>query len=132
MLKQDYLMRTIHELVRTLLKLLFQMDEDRCEETLEDEDKKRYALLKKKIDGGDINGAENELLDSLDPSRMADLKLALLFYEGLNQKEDIFLQASDYSRDEVEEGIAAVMRMFGYDSLVGTLMPEAEGEDSPW
>lgn len=132
MLKQDYLMRTIHELVRTLLKLLFQMDEDRCEETLEEEDKKRYALLKKKIDGGDINGAENELLDSLDPSRMADLKLALLFYERLNQKEDIFLQASDYSREEVEEGIAAVMRMFGYDSLVGTLMPEAEGEDSPW
>lgn len=132
MLKQDYMMRTIHELVRTLLKLLFQADEDRCEDMLEQEDKQRYQQLMKKINDGDINGAENELLDGLDPGRIEDLRLALLFYERLNQKEDTFLQENDYSRDEVEEGIAAVMRTYGYDSLIGTLMTETEEEDTQW
>ena len=46
--------------------------------------------------------------------------LALLFYEGLNQKEDDFLTEHGYSRQEIREGIVSAAGLYGYGSMAET------------
>lgn len=41
------------------------------------------------------------------------LELALAFYSRLNQFDDAYLEAHNYSRQEIEEGLHAVTKLFG-------------------
>ena len=65
MFEQDYIMRLIKEMVRTLLKLLFHIDTDSQTEELlkEREEKETLNALLELVDGGEINEAENRLYD---------------------------------------------------------------------
>ena len=53
---------------------------------------------------------------------MVNLKVALAFYDLLNSKSNDFLEEHDYSREEVEEGIQRVMKLYGYGELAETLL----------
>ena len=62
MVKQDYLMRLIHEMVRTIMKLIFNIDEKTVD--IEQELKETsdlYGRLLKLADEGKINEAEKLL-----------------------------------------------------------------------
>ena len=84
--EKDYIMRLIHELIRTLMKLLCGVDLDRREEDVLPATRKgRYLSFRQMIDDGDINEAENLLQEGLDIHDKADLELALLFYHYLIQ-----------------------------------------------
>ena len=66
MVKQDYLMRLIHEMVRTIMKLIFNIDEKTVD--IEQELKETsdlYGRLLKLADAGKINEAENLLYEQL-------------------------------------------------------------------
>ena len=73
------------------------------------------------IDAGEINEAENQLLDRLEgymESGEIDgitLETALEIYGHINEKEDDFLEEHDYSREEIEEGIHRVLSMAGVE-----------------
>ena len=41
------------------------------------------------------------------------LELALAFYSRLNQFDDAYLEAHNYSRQEIEEGLHAATKLFG-------------------
>ena len=59
MVEQDYIMRIIHEVVRTFLKLVFQIDEEK-QEDVQFEDKKvqgNFENLCAMADRGEINQA---------------------------------------------------------------------------
>ena len=86
MVKEDYIMRIIHEAVRTLLKLLFNIDDEKEDEIeFEDTDlEKTYRRLKLLAGEGKINEAENLLSDFLDGSDREAFKMAILFYDYLN------------------------------------------------
>lgn len=129
MVEKDYVMRIIHEMVRTVLKLIFHAEEETGEELvfLEGEQEDFYQRLCLLADEGKINQAENMLYEKLEPEGMEqddleNLRLALAFYGYLNRKDNDFLDSHDFSREEVGEGIKAVMKLYGYGGLAETLL----------
>ena len=123
--EKDYYMRIVHELVRMLIRLVFSKDIDRDdEEAVPLEVLEKYKKLISMIDDGQINEAENLLLDGLEPDSRAYFELALMFYEKLNGKTDEFLEEHDYSREEVTDGIKYVVDFYGYGSLMDAFVDE--------
>ena len=116
-------MRLIKEMVRAILKLLFQIDTDSPTEDLleEKEEKEAFHALVELIDDGKINEAENQLYELMEDEeaneRSASLKTALLFYSYLNQKSDDFLKEHDYSRQEIREGLNQIISRYGLEGL---------------
>ena len=103
MFEDDYLLRLIKEMVRTVLKLLFHIDfkeEDPVSVVFESED------------------AENQLYDfTQNPENMESLKTALLFYSHLNQLDNDFLEGHNYSREEIVSGVKDVLNRYHLDSM---------------
>ena len=123
--EKDYYMRVVHELVRTLIRLVFRKDIDKDEEkTVPLEVLEQYKRLTDMIDEGQINEAENLLLDGMEVDSRAYFELTLLFYEKLNAKTDEFLEEHDYSREEVLDGIKYVVDFYGYGSLMDAFVDE--------
>ena len=121
MYEQDYIMRLIKEMVRTLLKLLFNIDSQSPSAELEllenDEQRQTLESLLNMIDEGRINEAENRLYDIIETPDGGDLKTALLFYSYLNEKSDEFLEEHDFDRDEVKQGLESVISKYGVNGF---------------
>lgn len=119
MFEQDYVMRLIKEMVRAILKLLFNIDtESPTVELLENkEEMETLENLLDMIDDGKINEAENRLYDLTSDTDVNSLEIALLFYSYLNDKTDDFLEANDFSRDEIKLGLENVADNFGLSSI---------------
>lgn len=119
MYEQDYIMRLIKEMVRAILKLLFNIDtESPTVELLENtEAKETLTDLLEMVDKGKINEAENLIYDLIDVKNEDSLKLAILFYSYLNDKSDEFLEDNDFSREEVKAGIEEVAEKFGLSGI---------------
>ncbi len=119
MFEQDYIMRMIKEMVRALLKLLFDINTDTpSAELIEDYNaRNNLIILTDMIDDGDINNAENKLYESISDSNMLDLKVGILFYSYLNDKDDEFLQKNNFSRDEVEMGIRTLASKYDVSDI---------------
>ncbi|MBQ8856761.1 MAG: hypothetical protein IJ024_01305 [Lachnospiraceae bacterium] len=119
MFEQDYVMRLIKEMVRTILKLLFNIDtESPTVELLENkEEQEILENLLDMIDAGEINEAENRLYDLIDYADMNSIKITLLFYSYLNDKTDDFLEENDFSRDEIKLGLENVADSFGLSGI---------------
>lgn len=119
MFEQDYVMRLIKEMVRAILKLLFNIDtESPTVDLLENrEEKEALENLLDMVDAGKINEVENKLFDLTDDATVNDLKIALLFYSYLNDKTDDFLETNDFSRDEIKSGLENVADRFGLNSI---------------
>ncbi len=130
MVENDYMMRIIHEMVRTIVMLIFHKDQETEEELifLDGVSQDFYQRLCHLADVGKINEAENMLYQNLEENdwdkeeTMVNLKVALAFYDLLNSKSNDFLEEHDYSREEVEEGILRVMKLYGYGELAETLL----------
>lgn len=119
MLEEDYVMRSIKEMVRTILKLLFHIDTvspsiDLIENEAMKETLQELFVL---INAGEINEAENRLFAILEEGNTDDIKLALLFYSYLNDLNDDYLLKNNFSCDEVKDGIKTVMDMYGLESI---------------
>ena len=71
------------------------------------------GLLYKK----DLKGAQSLLESRLDVECLENLKVALLFYDRLNQLEDSELEEYGISREDLEEQVRNVMEKFGYGDL---------------
>ena len=123
--EKDYYMRVVHELVRTLIRLVFRKEIDKDEEKMVPlEVLEQYKKLTAMIDDGQINEAENLLLDGMEVDSRAYFELTLLVYEKLNAKTDEFLEEHDYSREEVLDGIKYVVDFYGYGSLMDAFVDE--------
>lgn len=124
MFEQDYVMRLIKEMVRTILKLYFNIDtENPAIELLENEEtKNELNELLKMIDDGNINLAENQLCEMTSDGSKENLKLALLFYSYLNDKDDEFLLAHDFSRDEIKQGIKDLASRYGIKEMIDVFL----------
>ena len=69
--------------------------------------------LRRMIDEGKINAAENKLFDLIESSAWEDRKKAALvisFYDYLNGKDDAFLASADFPRDEIITGLEDAMK----------------------
>jgi len=119
MYEQDYIMRIIKEMIRTILKLLFHIDVESPDETLlkDTECKAKLNKLRQMFENGDINGAENMLFTWIDKTRADGLMTGILFYYYLNEKSDAFLEEHGFSRDEVKQGLSDWVSGYGFDEL---------------
>lgn len=119
MFEQDYIVRLIREMIRAILKLVFHIDTDNpAEDLLEDrESQKTLEKLYDLVDCGNINEAENQIYDMTADNDKANLKVALLFYSYLNDKEDTFLQEYGFCRDEIRSGLEELASRYGLTGL---------------
>lgn len=124
MIGNDYITKLIDDMVRTVLKLKFNMEEQELDYTLvEDVNLQAYTKeLFTMVDSGEINDAENKLYDLLDINDMETLKVALLFYSKISKIDDDTLDDYDFSKEEVKAGLRDVASMFSLDSLADTFL----------
>ncbi|WP_026490276.1 DUF6483 family protein [Butyrivibrio sp. XBB1001] len=119
--EKDYIMRIIKEMVRVLFSLVLgkkyvavEMERDNGYEV----SGRKLAELLEMIDCGEINKAENLLLESLDYSDKNSIAAAAMFYQYLSEKGEEFLIEHDFSREEVLDGISRLMRQAGYADVI--------------
>ncbi len=126
MYEQDYIMRLIKEIIRSLLKLLFNIDTDSPTKDLlsEKEQKTTLEKLLDMIDEGEINKAENELSNLTESGDHKYLEVALLFYSYLNEKNDAFLEEHRFSREEISMGLKSVISQYGLGSVAEAFLTE--------
>ena len=124
MFEQDYIMRLIKEMVRTILKLLFNIDTDSPSTDLlkETEDKAMLESLMNMIDDGRIDEAENKIYEITEERDKKNLEIAILFYSYLNDKSDAFLEEHNFSREEVMQGLKDVLSRYGIDSFAEMIL----------
>lgn len=118
--EKDYVMRMIRQLIQMLLGEIIKGKERNIEEDINElkEQSEKYNKLKELVDDYKINEAENILFDNSDINNIKDFEIALLFYQYVNEKEDSFLLKSDYTRDEIEQGITDISEKYGYENIV--------------
>ncbi len=126
MFEQDYIIRLIKEMIRAILKLLFNMDTDNpIEALLEDrESQNTLEKLLDMVDHGKINEAENQIYEMTSDHHMANLKVALSFYSYLNDKEDEFLQEHDFCREEIKSGVEELASRYGLMGMAEIFLTE--------
>lgn len=124
MFEQDYIMRLIKEMVRTILKLLFNIDTDSPSTDLlkETEDKAMLESLMNMIDDGRIDEAENKIYELTEERDKKNLEIAILFYSYLNDKSDAFLEEHNFSREEVRLGLKDILSRYGIDSFAEMIL----------
>ncbi len=118
--EKEYIMRIIKEMVRVLFSLLF----GRRYSAVEVESVNKYEVEGKSLDelldmadAGQINEAENILLDGIDYGNMENVAMAALFYRHLSEMDDSFLMDNNYSKEEVLEGMKSLVREAGYPDI---------------
>lgn len=124
MFEQDYVMRLINEMVRAVLKLVFDIDTDSpSAELVKDlEEEQTLNELTDLVDAGCINEAENRIYEITEARNKKDLEVALLFYSYLNNQSDEYLEEHDFSRDEVKSGLKDITKRYGVDGFVDAFL----------
>ena len=119
-IEQDYIMKMIHQLIEVLLGDIFKGKEKVLEENINksEEQAEQYNKLKDLVNKYNINEAENLLFEKINLTNIEDFKLALLFYQYVNEKDNEFLEKSNYSREEIEQGIKDISKKYRYENIV--------------
>lgn len=110
--EKDYIMRIIKEMVRILFSLLFGKKQVAVEQEAENKYEvagQKLSELKAMIDQGNMNEAENILLDGIDYTNKNEVAAAALFYQYLSEQEDDFLKQHHYSREEALDGLKQLL-----------------------
>ena len=118
--KQDYLMRMINDIVRGLALVLTGKKEVRYElpqEQERTEEENLYARILEMADRGEINEAENLLLEELETGDLQMFEMALCFYLHLAHMDEEFLEEHQYTREEIGEGMESLAEDFGVSGL---------------
>lgn len=114
--EKDYIMRLIHGIARILARMLFNReleDDGELVMILEESGRESNDYLRRMIDDGRVNAAEEKLFDLIESAAWdARQKAALViaFYDYLNGKDDEFLASADFSRDEIAGGLEDAMK----------------------
>ena len=114
--EKDYIMRLIHGIARILARMLFNReleDDGELVMILEESGRESNDYLRRMIDDGRVNAAEEKLFDLIESTAWdARQKAALViaFYDYLNGKDDEFLASADFSRDEIAGGLEDAMK----------------------
>lgn len=118
--KNDWMMRQVDMLVRFLAKTVLKKDTPEYE-IGEQENFTDGELLHRQLVGliaqGKLCEAEDLLYDRMDPENTGYLAVALDFYNRLNRLSDDELEAADFSREEVNDGVREIMKRFSIPEL---------------
>ena len=119
--EKDYIMRMIKEMV----KILFSLICGKKYVSVELEKENKYEVSGKNlksfldmIDSGQINEAENILLDNIDYANNDEVMAAAFFYQYLSEKDSEFLINNNYTKEEVLSGFKQLLVQSGYNNLL--------------
>ena len=131
--EKDYIMRMIREVSRVLFSIIFGKRYAQVE--LEIRNKYETAgtpqnALKDLVDRGQIDKAENMLLEDIDYSRKEDIASAVVFYQYLGEKPDSLLEQHNFSRQEVLDGLNNIAECAGYAQVVDMMVDTKTGDDA--
>ena len=116
--EKDWMMRQITVLVRSVAQLVFHRDS--VQYTVEDVTRltatdQLHNDLMNLVAEGKLNEAEDFLFEHYLPGDREYLRLALDFYQRLNLLTDDELEARNFSRDEIHDGLKDIMAQSGMD-----------------
>lgn len=118
--QQDWVLRQIEMLVRFIAKTVLKKDTPVYEigerENFTDGDTLHRRLVEL-IAEGKLCEAEDLLYDRMDSSDSGYLSLALDFYDRLNRLSDEELEAGNFSREEINDGVHEIMCRFDIPGL---------------
>lgn len=116
--QKDYLMRQIEDMVRFIAKVLFGKDlfkyEIINEANLAQTDM-LYANLMALVSQKKLCEAEDLLYESIDSGNADHARIALSFYETINGLSDDELESSNFSREEIKDGLRQITALLGMD-----------------
>ncbi len=122
--EKDYIMRMIKEIARVLASVMLgkKICPGGIAGRIQISDFRRQASpYETMVDRGEINEAENELLDRIDYADKEALAEAMFFYEYAASKGDEFLEAHNYSLEEIRDGIQQLAEDAGYGNIINML-----------
>ena len=107
MLQDDFILRQIREMIHAVMRMLFQVNASELSPEVIEDTSARTVLeeLLTLTDEGQIDEAENRLYEMTCDGDRQNLEIGLLFYYNLNGKDDDFLEAHNFSREEIMTGI---------------------------
>ena len=123
--EKDYIMRIIKEMIRALMS--FALGKRYVAVEVGPEEKYEVSGCKLKdlmvlVDSGNIDEAENRLLDDIDYNDNDEVAAAVLFYQYLSEKDEAFLKEHDFSMEEVMDGLKMIAQNTGYGSLINAMI----------
>ncbi len=114
----DWLLKQINVVSEFLQKLFTDMETSRKLNENEQYQKDSFEferLLENLIEEDRINDAENILFEKLETNNLMYATIATRFYEKLKGLSDEKLQKSNYSREEILQGLNDMCDMFGLE-----------------
>ena len=113
-------------MVRAVMKMLFQVNaSELTPEVIEDKDARQILdSLTSLADDGKIDEAENRLYEITCDGDRQNLKIGLLFYYELNGKDDEFLEANNFSREEIMMGIQDLAERYNLSGIAEAFRTE--------
>ena len=120
MLTEDWMLRQVEALARSIAYLVFQKEDPDYTPTGAAEDAEideLYRTLLEKVNAGDIGGAEDLLYQRAEPEDRRYLELAVDFYSRLNDLSYEQLEQGGFARDEVQDGLRNLAAQFGVSLL---------------
>ena len=118
----DWLLKQINVVSEFLQKLFTDMEKARKLNENEQYQKDSFEferLLENLIEEDRINDAENILFEKLETNNLMYATIATRFYDKLKGLSDEKLQKSNYSRDEILQGLNDMCDMFGLEIFKG-------------
>lgn len=109
---QDWFMRQIRQLIEAIARVLLGK-ELRVEQLAHPQWQRLQSLMKEK----GICAAEDYLLEHQDPRDRESLEAGLRFYQTVNELLDEELEAQNFSREEIREGLSGLCAMAGMPEL---------------
>ena len=116
--EKDYIMRLIHGIAQMLAYLFFGTKETELPTVMGQKCRESNDYLRGMVDSGLINEAEDKLFELLKQSAWDEkqkVALAISFYDYVNNKDDDFLAAANFSRDEIASGLEDAMHELGLE-----------------
>lgn len=118
----DWLLKQINVVSEFLQKLFTDMETNRKLNENEQYQKDSFEferLLENLIEEDRINDAENILFEKLETNNLMYATIATRFYDKLKGLSDEKLQKSNYSREEILQGLNDMCDMFGLEIFKG-------------
>lgn len=116
MFEEDWMMRQVENMVNFLTAMALKKKSSKYEVLNNDSSKDTDTLHLKLIElisSCKINEAENLLFESIDKNNKRYLEVAIDFYSRVNDLDNKALEKSEFSREEIEEGLKDIADIFG-------------------
>lgn len=122
--EKDYLIRMIKQVAKILFSLM--LGKEYVQVAMEDENKfevsgRKLDEHKAMVDRGEVNEAENSLLENIDYNSKDEVAAAVLFYQYVGEKGEAFLKQYNYTAEEALEGLKQLAERAGYGGVCDIL-----------